>query len=379
MNLFRPTYTKPRPYDQAPVTRTSEVWWVKFTVKGRHFRMSTEMRDKSAAIVVAASLVREEELKAAGINTHARTTRVPLGGLVDEYLAEMVRLKRAAKHVETTRARLRAMTQGLASVADVTPVAVRLGLDRIRGASAKTVNAYRAALGTFFEWLIAEGRWADNPVKIVGKATEFGGRKRRAFTADEQRRLLNLRSSEFRLTYVIALNTGLRRAEINALQHADFTERDGRAYVRVRSGTAKNRIEDVLPLPQGFVRPTIFITPTMVEFRRDLKAAGISAADVDFHSLRRSFATNLALAGVPLVVAQRMMRHADPALTANIYTTVRLDDEEAAVDRANPDQYDHGRSKALAFGGIYDTGPGTFALDGVGPPQQEINGCGNDR
>ena len=52
-----------------------------------------------------------------------------------------------------------------------------------------------------------------------------------------------------------------------------------------------------------------------------------------FHDLRGTTATLLARAGVPLVVAQRILRHSDPRLTANIYTRVDLADLQAGIDR----------------------------------------------
>ena len=59
--------------------------------------------------------------------------------------------------------------------------------------------------------------------------------------------------------------------------------------------------------------------------RRHLKAAGIEPFDasgrkLDFHSLRYTFATKLAGKGVSQRLAQELMRHSDPKLTANIYT-----------------------------------------------------------
>jgi integrase len=47
--------------------------------------------------------------------------------------------------------------------------------------------------------------------------------------------------------------------------------------------------------------------------------------------LRVCYATRLARAGVSLVQAQKLLRHSDPKLTANIYTRLRLDDAHAAV------------------------------------------------
>jgi len=55
-----------------------------------------------------------------------------------------------------------------------------------------------------------------------------------------------------------------------------------------------------------------------------------------FHDLRGTTATLLARAGVSLVVAQRMLRHADPRLTANVYTRVDLADLRAGVARVPP-------------------------------------------
>jgi integrase len=53
-----------------------------------------------------------------------------------------------------------------------------------------------------------------------------------------------------------------------------------------------------------------------------------------FHDLRGTMATMLARADVSLVITQRMLRHADPRLTANIYTQVDMDDMRAGVDRS---------------------------------------------
>jgi integrase len=52
-----------------------------------------------------------------------------------------------------------------------------------------------------------------------------------------------------------------------------------------------------------------------------------------FHDLRSTTATLLARSGVGLVVAQRILRHSDPRLTANIYSRVDLADLQAGIDR----------------------------------------------
>jgi integrase len=52
---------------------------------------------------------------------------------------------------------------------------------------------------------------------------------------------------------------------------------------------------------------------------------------VDFHSLRYTFITSLALAGVHPAKAQRLVRHSDINLTMGVYTSLNVDDLRDAV------------------------------------------------
>lgn len=52
----------------------------------------------------------------------------------------------------------------------------------------------------------------------------------------------------------------------------------------------------------------------------------------DFHSLRGQFVTDLGRAGVPLTTAQKLARHSDPKLTANLYTHLSAVDLASSVD-----------------------------------------------
>jgi integrase len=65
--------------------------------------------------------------------------------------------------------------------------------------------------------------------------------------------------------------------------------------------------------------------PMMARFRADLEAAGIPFKDslgrrVDFYALRKTFCTVMHRKGVPIRVAQELMRHSDPRLTGEVYT-----------------------------------------------------------
>ena len=69
--------------------------------------------------------------------------------------------------------------------------------------------------------------------------------------------------------------------------------------------------------------------PKMETFKRDLRRAGIEFIDAkgrraDFHSLRHTLGTNLALAGTAPRVAMEAMRHSDIRLTTKTYTDTGL-------------------------------------------------------
>lgn len=113
-----------------------------------------------------------------------------------------------------------------------------------------------------------------------------------------------------------------------------------RPFVNVRASISKNHKQAMLPLHSDLVGALrrfqsadasatglVFksIVPRMHVFREDLAAAEIPYVDgkgefADFHSLRKTFATMLTLAGVPQRVIMELMRHSDMRLTAKTYT-----------------------------------------------------------
>ena len=83
----------------------------------------------------------------------------------------------------------------------------------------------------------------------------------------------------------------------------------------------------------------LFEVPTdlIKRFNGDCKRAGIPKRDdrdrtVDIHSLRMTFNTWLANAGVPPRIAQELMRHEDIDITMGDYTDTGLFDLSAAVE-----------------------------------------------
>lgn len=328
------------------------------------------MRDKRSAFEIAAKLIKTEERRAAGLETADAGARdVP--SLIKDYLAEQLRRGRCEGHVKTTGNRVRRVLEGVSRLEDATPERVRLALTKIADApirrgqdtvkgkrpTAKTVNGYRTSLFGFFAWLVREGRWEKNPVMAVQRARESDPvSPRRALTPEEFEKLLDATSApgarmgrERRVVYLVAANTGLRKKELRSLLRSQV-DLDAKALV-MPSNTTKNRKPLALPLTDSAVEalrehlkgkapddPVFDTVPTLKAIREDLTRAKIEWRDLgegklDFHCLRVTFCTDLARAGVPLVMAQRLMRHSDPRLTANIYSKFQLDDVREALTK----------------------------------------------
>jgi integrase len=346
VRLYQPTYR-----NTTGKKCRSRKWWVQFSIDGQRYRKPTGLRDRRAAELRAATIVKDAERRAAGDETHDTTRLVEPTALLVEYVGELGRRGRAPEHVKTTERRLRCMFAPVPRLQDMTPEKIRsvlAALTKDRSLTAKSTNGYRIALSGFFTWLVREGRWFRNPVAAVPRAHEEKPERERRALATEELALLFAKAPQERSTlYRFASTTGLRRSELRKLRWRDVDLTAG--TVRVRAENAKNRLEAVLPLHPETVSalkelrgkakeddPVFAIIPPVATLVSDLERAGIAAKTdktvVDLHALARvTFATALARADVPLVQAQKLMRHSDPKLTANIYTRLDLGDARAAV------------------------------------------------
>jgi len=320
--------------------------------------ISLRLKDKQAAESELRKLIAEREKEQAGL-LPARAVREAAGrelaGVVAEFQASRRAVSRAPRYVEDMGQCLARLFRecGWQRLRDVNAA----GFERWRagqlGMAAKTRKEYGNHLRNFCNWLCATGRLAANPVQHLASVDVRGQEKvrRRAFTPDEVRRILG-DSRRYRPLVAMAVYTGLRRGELDALRWCDMELEGPTPCVRVRAGTAKNRKETCIPLRAGLAqlvrasRPegsadTCPALPRMDKLRawkRILERAGIPYIDSqgrrgDFHALRHTFCTLMACAGVPQRIAQEAMRHSDPKLTAMIYTDPAQLSTRGAVEK----------------------------------------------
>jgi integrase len=196
-------------------------------------------------------------------------------------------------------------------------------------------------------------RVVENPIKYVERLPVTGEEKRlrRAYTESELKRLLEIIPQEFKLVYLTALLTGLRRAELSALKWSDLHLNSLEPFIQLRAKTTKSNRPDTLDVRADLaewlrdargeaddddkVFPNV---PSMIRHKTWLKQAGIAWLDnegrqADFHSLRVTLCSMLNREGVPVQVAMSIMRHKDIKLTTKVYNDTRIYAQAKALDK----------------------------------------------
>ena len=186
---------------------------------------------------------------------------------------------------------------------------------------------------------------------------------------DATRAALDRAGRERALVYKTLVLTGLRKSELGSLT-VEQVRLDDRPHLSLAAADEKARRGALVPLrgdladdlrnwlaerldeSQREARHAGRSIPTAVpsdallfsiplhlirNLKKDLAAAGIAERDgqgfvIDLHSMRHTFATMLAKGGIPQRVAQELMRHSDPRLTANVYTHLGMTDTRSALD-----------------------------------------------
>jgi len=348
----------------------SKKWYCRFRV-GRKTTEKPLCPDKSAAKVLAYRLYQEALEESLGLRSEAaKYLNEPIPPLLEAFRKDLMARGRTPKHVRLTLTRVQ-KAFSLSNVQNLKDI----HLQKIREAifhlplSTASKNHYIGAVKAFTRWAWRAGYLITDPLASLQKWNAETDRRlqRRALTEAEIAKLIQTTERSSRVfrglsgpdraaLYLMALSTGLRVGELATLRAIDLGLDEIPPVVYVRAAIAKNRREAVLPLPEGVTTylQRYFSSRSIIPvgearlwggrwweraadmLRIDLQEAGISEEDergrVDFHSLRTTFATSLARAGVPIQVAQRLLRHSTPVLTAKTYTKLEVFDLARAVN-----------------------------------------------
>jgi integrase/recombinase XerC len=254
-------------------------------------------------------------------------------------------------------------------------------LDQARGAAPATVNRRVAAVRGLFEYAVITGIRADNPVPSPRRTTGLRARKPQGLLGHVKRRraperggrlvrqprrlpenldlddvvtfLADLNTHRDRAMVLAMLQGGLRAAEVRGLRLPEVDV--GLRQLRVVGKGGRERIVPVdraffIELtayvreerPAGLATDAVFVVLRGPTRGQPLSEAGMrkifrthrdssGAARVRPHRLRHTYGTELAAAGIDLLVLQELMGHANPETTA---AYVHLSPEVLAAEYA---------------------------------------------
>jgi len=285
-------------------------------------------------------------------------------------------------------------------IADISATAVQSYLADMRdkGRSIQTSNHYLRAAKQFTRWLHRDRRTGDDPLYHLSMGNVKLDRRhdRRALSVDEMQRLVeaanagpvveSMSGPDRAMMYILSAWTGFRRRAISSLTLRSFSFDGDPPSVLVAACYSKRRRADTMPLhlavvellrawlatksgigpddklfnlrtPGGFWRKTAKMMQTDLQAARkkwlnednltDAERAAREQSDfltyqnddglfADFHANRHTFVSNLGKANVSLTMAQKLARHHDPKLTANIYTHLEVSDQAGAIAALPP-------------------------------------------
>lgn len=156
----------------------------------------------------------------------------------------------------------------------------------------------------------------------------------RYLSAAEARRLVNACAEDFRKLVQAALLTGCRYAELARLKCGDFNADSGTVAVRLSKGKVRHVVltDEARSAFEGWTKKRA--STDLVFLREDKEAwgtshqkrpleeasarAGITPA-VNFHILRHTHGSHLAMNGVPMGVIAAQLGHADTRMTEKHY------------------------------------------------------------
>lgn len=382
MRVFKPTYKKKgEPKEKA---KQSSKWWIEIR-DNNVVRRFVGLTDKRQTEQLGDQIERLVNCKAAGEQPDAKLTRwladtseklrdklVDFGILdaskaagskslvihICDFEKSLVSVNGKDKHEGQTARRIERIIKGckFQTWSDISGSKIDEYIKDLqrKGLSEQTAYHYVKAFRQFARWMVREGRASQTPdikpVKVPTKAE-------RAFEFDEFAKLLKAtKDSPVRfgmsgfdryVLYVLAVETGLRRGELQSLTPASLNFKDRTVFVKgENTKNGDDAIQEISPktsaLLQDYVKgkmPNVQLfkihdkSSKMVQ--ADCEAAGIEVISnrgkLKFHTLRHTCGTFLAAKGVHPKVIQTIMRHKDINLTMSRYTHTLKGQAAAAI------------------------------------------------
>jgi len=203
-------------------------------------------------------------------------------------------------------------------------------LKRSEEVGKNTLNKDIRNLRAFLNWAV-KNRFAASGLEV--KKVKVPQKPVTALSVQQVRDLLTTASQypTLRLRVLLAVTTGLRRGDIEAIRIGDI--HFDRNTIATRNRKAGKAMPE-RPIPEEIMTELSNYVATLPEGQERLFAdrfspkkwervrKAIGLPELKFHDLRKTFASLLAQRGVSTAVTQRLLEHSSPQLTNDVYTNV---------------------------------------------------------
>jgi len=203
-------------------------------------------------------------------------------------------------------------------------------LERGKEVKRTTLNKDIRNMKAFIRWC-QQKKYTNGSLKI--KLLKEEERPVKSLNESQIKKLLSVTKSypTLNLRILLALGTGLRRSDIEAIKINDIDFINGSITTKSRK-TKKSMASR--PLPSQIITALKLYVENLSNVQEMLFTDKFShrkwkeirnkmdLPDLKFHDLRKTFASTLAQRGVSTAVTQRLLEHSSPTLTQKIYTNV---------------------------------------------------------
>ena len=295
-------------------------WYVDYFFRGQRYRYKAGSSKRAAEQL---RLRIESEINTGKHNPAALKREIRGGGkagetfgrLVDDFLASYRSRGQTIYYAERAKAWLAYFGEE-ALVGDIGHIQVEgFRNERMKKVGPSTVRKDLISLGTMFRWAVGRGFLRENPADPlrVRRPSEPSGRE--AFLSTEQVECLKeCCPKDVRPIVAWLAESGMRRSEVLKLRWKDLDKRTGWVYVASGKTGRSHRIpytaklqKIAASLPRRLRSELVFSDSEARPFEpnwvsKQIKAAMVRARidGASAHSLRHTFASRLAMKGIPM-------------------------------------------------------------------------------
>ena len=278
--------------------------------------------------------------------------RITFEAMAAEYMAwAKVNTRASTRYEESLRVLLPEF--GAKLLQEITAASIeQWRVRRLQTVKASTSNRDLTVIKAIYTKAIAWEKAKESPARRVKFLKEHNERIV-YLSAEDEAKLMAGCTEHLRPMVVLALHTGMRHGEILALKWADVDRQEGHVHVR----DSKNGLGRSIPMNQAAREalaqavsvkhfdtksPYVFCNSAgepygsvKTSFRNALRRGDLLGRGYTFHTLRHTFASNLANAGVSLQTIGSLLGHRDIRMTmryAHLSPGIRRD-AVAILDR----------------------------------------------